>query len=884
MSFAELDAVWRTVANEPDFAVLYESWDNYLRIAYGTSFADEAAGRDLFIRHTYLATLAKLMVWARLVGGVSAGEADDDEVAGLLSGRAFEAYGILNFLEEDFFAWVSREPAADVGIAVAKRLLGLLAAYDLSRISEDVFKGLYEQLVDPEGRHDLGEYYTPDWLAQRIVERVLGDLPPAARVLDPACGSGTFLYHAIRYKLGRLSRRRPKPSADELLAAIQREVVGIDVHPMAVIIAKANYVLALGELLERRRAAVAIPVYLADALRQPPRTTQRPRRYPGVEGWSLRPDPQAGITVFVPKVIGQPPLYDRVIDACRAYAEQAGTDGLEREAFVRYLERQVAELDKVLPDGPAREAVLDAIYDIAVGLREFIDAGRDTIQAFVLKNMLRPLFLRGQFHAIVGNPPWLSFRYIRAPEYQREIRELMEAYGIAPGAHLVTHMELATLFLLRCADWYLMDRGKIGFVLPRSIFSADQHAAFRAGRFAKVRLKFLEAWDLENVEPLFNVPACVVIAEKRPTAEVKYPLPAIRVSGRLPRRNASAEEASELIEEEVELVLHERGRRSYWAPEGGPEEIGPSPYKDKFVQGATIVPRAVWFVRIVPGPAGYDEALPEVETDPEILRNAKPPWDKVRMRGNVEREFLYPVVLATDLVPFGVIEPHLAVLPILPDGDGFRLLDAEAARREGFIYLAWWLDEAERVWESGRGAKAEAVGLLEWLDYRRKLTTQRARGSRVVYPEAGRQPVAAGLSGLGICDYTSYWCAAPGAARWYLSAVLCAAATDELLAELRRPDMRGHPHVGKKVFDVAPIPLYDRDNALHRQLAELGRECERKVAGWLEREKAADTEEERRAKVEKLRRAIGHTRRKIREMLAEELEEIDRLVQELLGL
>jgi N-6 DNA Methylase len=56
---------------------------------------------------------------------------------------------------------------------------------------------LYESLVDPDERHDLGEYYTPDWLAGRVVAQVM-DAPLTQRVLDPACGSGTFLFHALR--------------------------------------------------------------------------------------------------------------------------------------------------------------------------------------------------------------------------------------------------------------------------------------------------------------------------------------------------------------------------------------------------------------------------------------------------------------------------------------------------------------------------------------------------------------------------------------------------------------------------------------------------------------------------------------------------------------
>ena len=52
-------------------------------------------------------------------------------------------------------------------------------------------------MVDLEQRHELGECYTPDWLAWRICQQTI-DKPLEKRVLDAACGSGTFLFHAVR--------------------------------------------------------------------------------------------------------------------------------------------------------------------------------------------------------------------------------------------------------------------------------------------------------------------------------------------------------------------------------------------------------------------------------------------------------------------------------------------------------------------------------------------------------------------------------------------------------------------------------------------------------------------------------------------------------------
>lgn len=54
--------LWQEVKSRSAFAVVFDGWDKYLRVVYGT----RVAGDDLFIRHTYLATLAKLMAWKRI--------------------------------------------------------------------------------------------------------------------------------------------------------------------------------------------------------------------------------------------------------------------------------------------------------------------------------------------------------------------------------------------------------------------------------------------------------------------------------------------------------------------------------------------------------------------------------------------------------------------------------------------------------------------------------------------------------------------------------------------------------------------------------------------------------------------------------------------------
>jgi len=54
-----------------------------------------------------------------------------------------------------------------------------------------------------------------------------------------------------------------------VLNFILSSVMDIDINPVAVVIARANYVIALGELLYERTGPIVIPVYVADSIKPP---------------------------------------------------------------------------------------------------------------------------------------------------------------------------------------------------------------------------------------------------------------------------------------------------------------------------------------------------------------------------------------------------------------------------------------------------------------------------------------------------------------------------------------------------------------------------------------------------------------------------------------
>lgn len=152
-----LQSLWEQ--HRASYQSLYREWADYLSIVYGTRVESE----ELFLRHTYLATLAKLMAYQLFSTGASPSPTLTQDI---LNGNAFKEWGIINFIEEDFFSWLGRHRQ---GLDIARSLVERLSRFNMARMDEDVLKGIYQNLVDPKERHDLGEYYIPEWIVQYVI-------------------------------------------------------------------------------------------------------------------------------------------------------------------------------------------------------------------------------------------------------------------------------------------------------------------------------------------------------------------------------------------------------------------------------------------------------------------------------------------------------------------------------------------------------------------------------------------------------------------------------------------------------------------------------------------------------------------------------------------
>jgi hypothetical protein len=168
--------------------------------------------------------------------------------------------------QEDPLWWCLRAgsgPVAELVIRLADRI----ASHERSALpvrcdrGHDLLQDLYQQVFPPRFRHATGEYYTPPWLAEEMLDEVGYPGPDGLRLLDPACGSGAFLILAIRRLRSGYTDGR---NADALLKHVLSNVVGFDRNPLAVLTSKANYLLALRDLLPG--GPIEVPVYRLDSI------------------------------------------------------------------------------------------------------------------------------------------------------------------------------------------------------------------------------------------------------------------------------------------------------------------------------------------------------------------------------------------------------------------------------------------------------------------------------------------------------------------------------------------------------------------------------------------------------------------------------------------
>ena len=606
----------------------------------------------------------------------------------------------------------------------------------------------------------------------------------------------------------------------EIVNRLRGAVTGIDVHPVAVHLARSAWTLAARSAINAAgtagfNASMSIPVYLGDALQLRFRTGDM---FADKEITIQTDDNENTELVFPVSLVERAEDFDALMADVAAYIEQGDEPLLALEDN---------HIKKDSPEGKVMGNTIET-------MQRLHRRGRDHIWAYYTRNMVRPVALsRAKVDVVIGNPPWINYNQT-ADVLRDALQDLSRnRYGIWAGGRYSTHQDVAGLFFARSVDLYLKQGGVIGFVMPHSALQAGQHSKWRTGTWKSpsrrgpgrdrapgfwlsVEFDYKTAWDLEQLEPntFFPIPACVVFARNTGQSEIAAPL-----AGMVEQWHGKegADDVSRLP-----VGITDTGA------------TGDSPYAQLSRQGATIVPRCLFFVNETENTA-IIQAAQTVTVNPRRGSQDKAPWkdlDLTAITGQtIQRTHLFDVHLGETVAPYVTLEPLKALLPLkqgdaaLPSDDkgpgGIRLAGLGQRMRRRWRTI-------NRLWEDNK-TLVNKLNLLGQLDYLHKLSSQLqwqqnsgSRSIRVVYSSSGTPTAAVVANDEILVDYTLFWITCKDIEEaYYVLAVINSDVLYEAVQSLMPKGQFGARHLQKHLWKL-PIPEFDPKDELHTSVAKAG--------------------------------------------------------------
>lgn len=157
-----------------------------------------------------------------------------------------------------------------------------LGRFDFARVGSDILGTIYGTYVERKEKKQKGQYYTPPAIVNYILDEVgyrqdNNIANPNRRLIDPACGSGTFLVQAAQ-RLVAAYRQAGAQTNDplEVLNRVRNNLYGFDLNPFACYLAEVNLLIQTLDLVKDAFDATGRPpklepfhIYNVDALARP---------------------------------------------------------------------------------------------------------------------------------------------------------------------------------------------------------------------------------------------------------------------------------------------------------------------------------------------------------------------------------------------------------------------------------------------------------------------------------------------------------------------------------------------------------------------------------------------------------------------------------------
>ena len=785
----------------PAYDIKRALWRDALRGAYITPPDEGGTERDLFARHTMLVVMARAVAETIMSASETPVSKDDLHEA----------------LTQGFAAWLL-DAAGERGRDLLDEIIAEVSRYDWQAQSRDTLKDLYHAAIPRDIRHDFGEYYTPDWLARAVCEEVMdsewrkeviemavwGQLQGPV-VLDPGCGSGTFLFHATQLLLED-ARKHPAlaNSPQAQVEIVNGLVAGIDLHPVAVELAKTTKMLSFSDLAQYAKPEDDKEVYLGDSLQW---ETTRNRALFELGDLTTIPSDDPDDPLKLPRTFllseNFLPRLRQIFD----YANREVYPGIEDDL------KAVLNLNTELEES--------AIVDFYRRMRQYREEGRNHVWQWYIANLMQPMRLsQNPMSRLVGNPPWVVYNAM-SNDRQETFKEQAQARNIWAGAELATQNDLAATFVATCVDFYLKPGGKFGFVLPYAALRTGHWAGFRTGRWSlpenmgrqpTIANLSKDAWDFIEVnEPPFpQSHSSVVFGTRQAIRSSTEAKPLDNVLSVTNTESVNPKMAWQEVQSKLSFTPRRQVRTA-------PSEA----YSKTFRNGATLFPQP-----LVVFEEADSRALGKVWFK---TKKGTGNWNGKERQDSVGERFVKPALFSRLFLPFGVIRHSNIIAPLASDGR--RLETALPQGDDASEFRRYW-DKADYDWRRYSSPRPPLT-LLDQIDYQGKLSSQlRARqATRVIYNSSGSYLSSAVVSSNLALSHTLYWtsCTIPRG-NYYLSAIFNARCLQEFFRESCR---RADRHFMLGPVQNLPIPRFAPYNMHHNYLAAQSKLAHQRVAALI---------------------------------------------------
>lgn len=511
--YRDWDRVFGTIYGneneETDFTAVVPA----IREVYGISpEKDIDSKKYLFSLQTFFNIFLKLLVnsfLSRLINPMFTVNTPmvKNEIMVLFDGENQEQNRLVrNFFESHYLEWFTYTTSSELeDVEVVNNTLKIIDKFDLSTFvlkpeaMQDILQEIYMDLIPKELRHIMGEYFSPDWIVEHVLDMVDFTGEDISKTLiDPTCGSGPFLTQALK----RIIDKRSGSLTWKEVIKVSQNICGFDINPISVVAAKANFIITVLSAYfantsanEEEIESIDIPIYIADSVLSPVVYSEQ-------KEYSIKTKTVVG-EFEIPKF--------KSINTSNTFLRLLSEQIHEKADFNIFWNLVIGK--EIIENNSRNKEIIQTLFN---RLYELHRSGKDSFWPIILKNSFAPVLITDKFDYVVGNPPWIGWKSM-SKKYREGTLEVWQSYGIFEKSAYdkkTTHDDFGMAVTYVAVDQYLKDGGQMCFLLPASFLKSTKGGeGFR--KFDIIRnnqeIPFAvdEVHDFSNVK-LFTIPTIAV--------------------------------------------------------------------------------------------------------------------------------------------------------------------------------------------------------------------------------------------------------------------------------------------------------------------------------------------------------------------------------------